>query len=97
MNITCSATATAFELAVIVRVIFFLFEASVSILSYPTPCLDIILRFFASSISAPGNFAVLIESASHSDIFELMFDASKFSITSKSNLGCSFNKSIPAL
>ena len=87
MNITCSATATAFELAVIARVIFFLFVASVSILSYPTPCLDIIFRFFATSINAPGNFAVLIEIASHSDIFELMFETSKFSIISKSNLG----------
>ena len=82
MNITCSATAIALAVAVIARVKFFFLETSKSILSYPTPCLEIIFKFFAASITLPGNFAVLIDAPSQFFIFDFKNSGSIFSTTS---------------
>jgi hypothetical protein len=69
INITCSATATAFAVAVMATVMLFFLHVSKSILSYPTPCLEMIFSFFPRFIISPDNFAVLKEAPSQSSIF----------------------------
>ena len=96
MNITCSATATAFAVAVMAKVISFFFETSKSILSYPTPCLEIILRLLAASITSPLSLAVRIEIPSQSLIFDFRNSVSTLSTTSYSKFELFFKRLIPS-
>jgi hypothetical protein len=84
INITCSATATAFAVAVIATVMSFFLHASKSILSYPTPCLEIIFSFFPRFIISPDSFAVLKEAPSQSAIFSFKVGSLISSIISNS-------------
>ena len=84
INITCSATATALAVAVIAKVKPFFLEAFKSILSYPTPCLEIILRLSATSITSLLSLAVLIEIPSQFLIFFFKNSVSIFSTISNS-------------
>ena len=57
MYIACSATVTAFPVAVISKLILFCFRKFKSTLSYPTPCLDITLSFLQLVKISASNLA----------------------------------------
>ena len=78
-------------------VILFVFALFRSILSYPTPCLEIILSFLPALIISSFNFAVLNETPSQSFILFFKFSFDKSSTISKSKFESFSNKSIPDL